>query len=91
MRKAVFKYACEIGRQTVLELSGPIVHIGVQPPRREYGHEVMIWAEAEPGSVNTEKHVFEVFGTGHMIPESAVHIGSVIDRDLVWHVYEIAQ
>lgn len=91
MKKAVFKYPVEIGVQTVLELSGPIVHVGVQLPLRGYARHVQIWAEAEPGSLNTEKHVLEVFGTGYMVPDSAVHVGSAIDRDMVWHVYEIAQ
>ena len=44
--------------------------------------EVDIEREAEP-------RVFEVFGTGHNIPDDAgVHVGTVIDPPLVVHVYE---
>jgi hypothetical protein len=31
---------------------------------------------------------FTIYGTGHDIEPGAKHVGSMIDRDYVWHIYE---
>lgn len=32
---------------------------------------------------------FKIFGTGHEVPDQAVHVGSVIQQAMVWHVYKV--
>ena len=49
---------------------------------------VCIWFEVYPDQ-NIKGRRFEVYGTGHPIPERAVYCGTVFDTVLVWHIYEV--
>lgn len=49
-----------------------------------------IWIEHIPpasSDARVQRH-FGVFPTGGTIATNADHVGSLIDRDLVWHIYE---
>lgn len=83
-KRTVFKYPISRARATRLCLSGPIVHIGLQDDGVE---RLMVWAEANVHQPKTR--IFEVFGTGHTVPEEAEHVCSVIDGPFVWHIYEL--
>lgn len=51
---------------------------------------VEFWCEHEEGTPEI-KHAFQVFGTGHELPDGAQWIGTTA-RDslgLVWHLYEV--
>lgn len=54
---------------------------------------VEVWVEVDvpdnwPKSSEHFKRV-QVFGTGHQIPEGAEWVGSCLDGDFVWHVYNV--
>ena len=64
-----------------------VVHVDTRNPEI-----VEIWAEDIEGE--THKGVcVQVFGTGHEIPITALHLGSVVtdSGNLVWHLYEVKE
>lgn len=46
-----------------------------------------LWIELNPDAPRVERR-FIIHGTGHEIDEDETHVGSLIDRDFVWHIYE---
>lgn len=86
--KTVFKYTVPITDHPVqigLPHQHIIRHIGYQSR-----NAVTFWAEVpdEP-DMNPITRLFQVFGTGHQIPDSAVYIGTSIQGEFVWHLYEV--
>jgi hypothetical protein len=54
-------------------------------------HVVEFWAEHDPDAYTPEPRSFQVFGTGHIIPDEMHWVGTC-DRTadgLVWHLYEV--
>lgn len=52
-----------------------------------------VWVEVPGDVISTTacaRRRFRVFGTGHMIPEGAVYIGTCMDGEFVWHLYEVS-
>lgn len=49
-----------------------------------------LWAEV-PETDEVENRFFTVFGTGFLIPDDAVYIGTTMQNegDFVWHCYEV--
>lgn len=86
MSKRMFKYRVPIAdRQTTLELrvGSSIVSVGSQNPT-----EVCLWVEV-PDIGRTTRRTFTVVATGEDVPLRGVHLGTVQDGALVWHVYEV--
>lgn len=56
----------------------------------EYGHLVEFWAEYTDGAPLSAR-TFQVFGTGHQVPDSARWIGTCARTTdgLVWHLFEV--
>jgi hypothetical protein len=49
---------------------------------------VCIWAEVDP-ELPHSRRVFLCVGTGHgSVPKAAKYIGSVVEHECVWHLYE---
>lgn len=47
-----------------------------------------IWIELDEEAPRIERR-FWIYGTGHDIDvDSLVHVGSMVDRTFVWHVFE---
>lgn len=78
--KTVYKYHLDLMRPVTHTLSGDVVSVAQQGPM------LFLWAEAR--AQPERERTFEVFGTGHVVPSHAVHVGTVMDSPLVWHVYE---
>lgn len=79
------------GPQTVSLQSGPVLHVAAS---RGGGnrHVVEFWVESDANDL-AQGRVFEVFGTGHPLPDDAVWRGTT-DRTpegLVWHLYELTK
>ena len=51
------------------------------------GTWITLWAQAVENRP-PHKRTFFVFGTGHVIPGDLVYVGTVHDRQFVWHVFE---
>lgn len=68
-----------------IDLSGPIRHIATRG--LDY---VEIWAET--GGMSQSRR-FRVYGTGHLIPDDATYVGTVLTPggQLVWHLYEASE
>lgn len=53
------------------------------------GLNIVLWAEVTP-SFPMEERVVIIKGTGHDLPDAAdatSYVGSVMDRQFVWHVF----
>ena len=50
-----------------------------------------VWVEHPINSEEAVELIFVTVGTGHVIPEGAEHIGSLIDGAFVWHLYYKAE
>lgn len=82
--KTIHRYAVPVDDQAHdIELSGPIVHVGTKDVR-----QVDFWAlvDVDEPRVRT----FQVFGTGHPIPDEAAYLGTAVASiHFVWHLFEI--
>ena len=80
------------GGPTVFELTADPVR--VEARRLGVGeraqHVVDFWAEHDD-EAPASKRTFQIFGTGHPLPEDARHRGSTARTDdgFVWHLYEL--
>ncbi len=76
-------------------VSGPVMKVaatrlGAGP---DSAHTVDFWAEGTIDGPEPAQRVFQVFGTGHPLPEGALWRGTC-DRTpegLVWHLYELTE
>jgi len=60
-----------------------IVHVGMQRGG------IMAWASTSEGPLVVRR--FETVGTGWDVREDAEYVGTVQDREYVWHVFEVAK
>lgn len=90
MTHTVWKFELRVGHKNVIELRAGAkpVHVCSNGPGL-----IDLWVELDPDA-RPEPWTFEVFGTGHPIPDAATlapngHVGTAIALDgaLVWHVY----
>lgn len=85
----VHKYTISQGNFKVrLPLGAKIISVHTQD------NVICIWAEVETLASTTEERSFEVFGTGHRMPETQygqhrTFLGTVFFPELVFHVYEL--
>lgn len=49
---------------------------------------IAVWAEVDTDATMVAR-TFDIFGTGHSIPDSGIYLGTVKQANLVLHVYEI--
>lgn len=92
-QRRVLKWQVPINDSPTFVGSGRVVHVDCQNNDPSY---VQIWTD-EANSMNWiergigKNRKVQVFGTAQIIPEDAVHLGSVIPVGvkLVWHVYEL--
>lgn len=54
------------------------------------GYVVEFWAEAGDNGAGNQPRLFQVYGTGHPLPNTAKWVGTC-DRinGFVWHLYEV--
>lgn len=85
--KTIYKYTVPVDdRQHSINLTNNPVAAAMT----DDASEVEFWAERTNAPMRTR--VFQVFGTGHAIPEEAVWVATCARGylGLVWHLYEIA-
>jgi hypothetical protein len=88
MRRVVWKFPLQMRGWNLIGI-GPeakVVLTGIDP---ESGAPT-IWVEHDPEQmIETDKgRAFGVFPTGGTLAADADHVGSMIDRTFVWHIYE---
>lgn len=72
-------------RPHIHQLAGDVVHVDCRNRA-----VVEFWTQ-EPDAGTRIPRVFQVFGTGHQLPDDATHVGSVVTDSgrLVWHLMEL--
>ena len=80
----IFKYPLQY--QPSQEVKHPTdwipIHVGIQ------SGTLTIWAEVDPIEEEEDKSIIHIIPTGGTVPPDSLHLGSVLDGPLVWHVYE---
>ena len=83
--RTVWKYNIPIQNQRghfYIPEGGKIVHVACQQP-----HILSFWVELETDNI-VESRMFVICGTGHLILANLGYIGTALDDELVWHLYE---
>ena len=48
-----------------------------------------VWVEVDPDSAHRTLRTYSWFGTGWLIPLSAIHLGTLQSGELVFHLYQV--
>lgn len=83
MARRVLKWAVPVDDHDHPIGGGPIVHVGTQGGDNTV---VCVWTEESDTTLMATRRA-RVYGTGQPLPESDVHLGSVVAGPFVWHVY----
>lgn len=85
-RRRMLRYEVGLGGPVTVGLAGDPVHAGALGD----GTGVEFWAEHDEAKP-ARPRAFQVFGTGHPLPEGAKWAGTCprTPDGLVWHLYEI--
>lgn len=75
----VYKYPLSFDHETWVP-DGQVVLVGTQD-----GDNVTVWVH-QPREMDLEQRLI-IRGTGHPVPGTARHVGSVICGPYVWHVF----
>lgn len=69
-----------------LPVEAAIIHVAMQTGTPTLWYEF----KAPDGipAVKYERHLFRIYGTGHIIDDNDVYVGTCFDAGFVWHVYE---
>ena len=86
MPKTIYKYTIPVEDSPKIEMpvGAKVLHVNVQRG------VPCIWVEVDPSN-EIETREFQVYGTGHMIPDnSGTYLGTfmVDDGNYVFHIYE---
>lgn len=85
MSRAIWKYEFEV-TDIVQAYDIPqgysIVHVEAQ------GRHVCMWVDVNVEREKTER-TFQIFGTGHPVPDDAAYIGTAQIGSFVWHLFEV--
>lgn len=88
MDQAIYKWTLDIEDKQTLSLPAGAQILSVAMQR----DEVCLWALIDPKATKVQDRTFEIFGTGHPIPQGIQRkfLGTVLTHGgaLVWHVFE---
>ena len=90
--KTVYKYVLDNGPILSLDLPAKAIPVFfTTQQQRDLQYRLCLWIERETAVPPDQlvKRAFQIFGTGHFIPDSAKYIGSCLDGPFVWHCYEV--
>jgi hypothetical protein len=91
MSKSMYRYEVPIDDQShTIHICGEPLYVSAQTQGTTIAKPVMeFWAEHNPGT-ETAEHTFQVFGTGHPLPDKAYYVGTAPRiGGLVFHLYEL--
>lgn len=61
-----------------------VIHLGNDPNGQE-----CVWVEFDvTQETNLVPRMFQIFGTGHLVPPLSTHLRSWINGPFVWHLYD---
>ena len=84
MSKAVFRYEIPLDDKAHPIPPGMPVHFEVG---RRIAHVGELWLEVYGGIPKSPTHEYQVFGTGHLIPDDFEFIGTAREDPFMWHLY----
>lgn len=92
MTRRILKWPVPVDDKPHLIGSGKVVLVEVQ---NRYPETVYVWTEERGDGEHeaTADRAVQVYGTGHLLPQHAVHLGSVQyplpdgPGQVVWHLY----
>lgn len=97
MRRKVLRYEIVVNDQPSTLPVGKVVHLSEYHQKHITGerNRVEVWVEVAipeswPYAENFPTQRVQIFGTGHDLPEGAVHLASTLDGSLVWHLYQLS-
>lgn len=79
----IWKFPVRTDAAVMMPVGARILHVANQPYVGP-----CLWAEIDPDAPE-EPRQFAVVGTGQMVPEGASHLGTWLDGQFVWHLYEM--
>lgn len=94
--RTIWKFPLRVGHWSNIQAGpGPVVLAAVDPASGapavwidlEVGERAPMM-EGPPSVAPRPQRQFLVVGTGREVDPGDVHVGSMIDRDYVWHVFE---
>ena len=50
---------------------------------------LMVWAECDDADPLSPRAAYQVFGTGHPVPDGATWVATVADPPFIWHCFEV--
>lgn len=53
-------------------------------------NQLTVWAEADDDDAFSPRAAYQVFGTGHQVPDGATWTATVADPPFVWHIFAVA-
>jgi hypothetical protein len=91
MPRVVWKFPLDVTKITQLTIppaymDTPVRMAGLDPA----DGGPAIWIEFDQSHPRLPRY-FRIHGTGEPVENGEVHVGSMIDRSFVWHVYEVVQ
>jgi len=81
----IYKYNLQFTdfQQVIMPIGAMILSVEMQ------GNLICIWAMVDQSQTKTERRGIEIFGTGQpMSDRERKYIGTVLDGQFVWHVFE---
>ncbi|GAA2092394.1 DUF7352 domain-containing protein [Actinomadura alba] len=91
MTKRVYRYEIPVnGRPFTRSVSGDPLHVAARRIGVSPDHRVDFWVEDRDDAPPRDR-VFQVFGTGHPIPDEAQWVGTTqrTPEGFIWHLYEL--
>jgi hypothetical protein len=79
--KTIFKFPIT-GRPILMALNARFLHFDMQ------NGQATAWFEVRTDSTKEERSL-TIFGTGHEVPDNAAHLGTCMDGQFVWHLYDL--
>jgi len=67
-----------------MPVDSKVVHFGMQ------NGTAMVWVEVNVTNLVALRDL-RIYGTGHEIPEDSRHVGTCLDGEFVWHLYDGGQ
>jgi len=85
MNRTIWKYQLRLGpgpQEIQMPGGAEVLHVAFQ------GETLRMWVQVYPDAL-IDLRVFEVQPTGWAIEDVRHHVGTAMDGDAVWHVFEV--
>ena len=81
--RTIYKYHIQLADKTILDLPRSARPLAAQAQ----DGQLTMWVELDNREPTTSR-TFLLIGTGHIVPDNVVYIGTLQQDFFVWHIYE---